>query len=71
MAIDADFGEFVSVRDVPHAGLVRLPDVSAARRMAVMAEGLERHRQALQRQAVVPVRGGQIRIAQPRQRLPP
>ena len=32
--IDTDFGELVSVRDIPHAGLVRLPDVPVMRRSA-------------------------------------
>ena len=65
VTIDTDFGELVYVRDVPHAGLVRLPDVSAAQRIALMAEVLEQHRQALERQAVVTVRGGRVRISQP------
>ena len=65
VTIDTDFGELVYVRDVPHAGLVRLPDVSAAQRIALMAEVLEQYRQALERQAVVTVRGGRVRISQP------
>lgn len=65
VTIDTDFGALVSVRDVPHAGLVRLADVPAMRRIAVMAEVLEPHQQALERQAVVTVRGGRIRISQP------
>ena len=65
VTIDTDFGELVYVRDVPHAGLVRLPDVSAAQRIALMAEVLEQHRQALERQAVVTIRGGRVRISQP------
>ncbi len=65
VTIDTDFGELVYVRDVSHAGLVRLPDVSTAQRIALMAEVLEQHRQALERQAVVTVRGGRVRISQP------
>ncbi len=65
VTIDTDFGELVYVRDVPHAGLVRLPDVPATRRIALMAEVLGRHRQALERQAVVTVRGGRVRVSQP------
>ncbi len=63
--IDTDFGELVYVRDVPHAGLVRLPDVPAMRRIALRAEVLERHRSALERQAVVTVRGGRVRVSRP------
>ena len=65
VTIDTDFGELVYVRDVPHAGLVRLPDVPAMRRIALMAEVLERHRPALERQAVVTVRGGRVRVSRP------
>ena len=65
VTIDTDFGELVYVRDVPHAGLVRLPDVPATRRITLMAEVLERHRPALERQAVVTVRGGRVRVSQP------
>ena len=65
VTIDTDFGELVYVRRVPHAGLVRLPDVPAERRIALIAEVFERHRQALEIQAVVTVRDGRIRISHP------
>ena len=65
VTIDTDFGELVYVHAVPHAGLVRLPDVPAERRIALMAEVLERHRQALEIQAVVTIRGDRIRVSQP------
>ena len=58
VTIDTDFGELVYVREVQHAGLVRLPDVPAARRIALMAEVLERYRSALELQAVVTIRDG-------------
>ena len=48
VTIDTDFGELVYVGNVPHAGLVRLPDVPAERRIALMAEVPDRHRQALE-----------------------
>ena len=65
VTIDTDFGELVYVRRVPHAGLVRLPDVPAKRRIALIAEVLERHRQALEIQAIVTIRDGRIRISHP------
>ena len=37
ITIDTDFGELVYLHDLPHAGLVRLPDVPAERRIALMA----------------------------------
>ena len=63
--IDTDFGELVYVGRVSHAGLVRLPDVPAERRIALIAEVLERHRQALEIQAIVTIRDGRIRISHP------
>ena len=65
VTIDTDFGELVYVRKVPHAGLVRLPDVPTERRIALIAEVLDRYRQALEVQAIVTVRDGRIRISHP------
>ncbi len=65
VTIDTDFGELVYVQRVPHAGLVRLPDVPVERRIVLIAEVLKRHRQALEIQAVVTIRDGRIRISQP------
>jgi predicted nuclease of predicted toxin-antitoxin system len=39
VTIDTDFGELVYVEEVPHAGLVRLPDVPAERRIALDGRG--------------------------------
>ena len=49
-----------------HAGLVRLPDVRVQGRIALMAEVLQRHRKALESQALITIRGGRIRITHPR-----
>ena len=65
VTIDTDFGELIYVRSVPHAGMVRLPDVPAAERIRLMAQVLERHQDALQAQAIVTVRGGRIRVSRP------
>ena len=47
ITIDTDFGELVYLHDLPHAGLVRLPDVPAERRIALMAAVIDHHGQAL------------------------
>ena len=65
VTIDSDFGKLVFVRQVSHAGLVRLPDVPMARRISVMKQVLERHREALEAQAIITVRGQRIRISHP------
>jgi predicted nuclease of predicted toxin-antitoxin system len=65
VTIDTDFGELVFLHDVAHSGLVRLPDVPAKRRIALMAELIERHRQALELGDIVTIRGERIRISRP------
>jgi predicted nuclease of predicted toxin-antitoxin system len=63
VTIDTDFGELLFVERRAHAGLVRLPDVPAARRMALMRQVLDARAAELQRGAVLTVRGGRMRIA--------
>ena len=63
VTIDTDFGGLVHERWMPHAGLVRLPDVPAERRMVLMRELIERHRPALETRAVVTVRGDRVRVS--------
>jgi len=46
------------VHAVPHAGMVRLPDVPAGERIALMAQVLERHHEALETRAIITVRRG-------------
>lgn len=65
VTIDTDFGELVFLHDVAHAGLVRLPDAPAKRRIALMAELIERHRQPLEMGDIVTIRGERIRISRP------
>lgn len=65
VTIDTDFGELVYLRRFQHAGLVRLPDVPVLQRIALIAEVLQRHRHALEARAVITIRGGRIRIANP------
>ena len=66
ITIDRDFGKLVYVGRTSHAGLVRLPDVPTRNRIALMADVLQEHRDALEGQALVTIRGGRIRITQPR-----
>ena len=63
VTIDTDFGELIHLHDVPHAGLVRLPDVPAGQRIGLMAELVDSHREALETRSIVTVRGGRIRIS--------
>jgi hypothetical protein len=50
-----------------HAGIVRLPDVPATDRIALMADLLDRHGSELPG-AIVTIRSGRIRISRPASR---
>ncbi|MCY4439187.1 MAG: DUF5615 family PIN-like protein [Deltaproteobacteria bacterium] len=63
ITIDTDFGKLVHLHNIPHAGLVRLPDVPAEQRIDLTAELIEHHGGALEAQAVVTVRDGKLRIS--------
>ena len=63
VTIDTDFGELIHLHGIPHAGLIRLPDVPAEQRIALLSELIERHGQALEAQAIVTIRGERIRIS--------
>jgi predicted nuclease of predicted toxin-antitoxin system len=62
VTIDSDFGTLVYLLGAAHAGILRLPDVPASRRIALMADLLGRHGQDLLG-SIVTVRGGRIRIS--------
>ena len=63
VTIDTDFGELIFLNEIKHNGLVRLPDVPAAKRIALMAELLERHQQALATGSLITIRNDRIRIS--------
>lgn len=65
VTIDTDFGYLVFVAGAPHSGLVRLPDVPAAERIALMRALLERHAADLEAGAIATVGRATIRIAKP------
>ena len=63
VTIDTDCGKHVFVEGAAHSGVVRLPDVSAARRTELMAQVLDRHGHQLAQGAIVTVRGNRIRVS--------
>jgi len=63
VTMDKDFGKLLFAEAAPHSGLVRLPDVPARQRIALMEQVLQRHSQDLLSRAVVTVRGGRIRVS--------
>lgn len=65
ITIDKDFGELIFHHGRPHAGMVRLPDWLAPRRLAVLRHILLTHEQDLEQSAIVTVRGGRVRVTYP------
>ena len=63
VTMDKDFGQIIFVENAPHCGLVRLPDVPAARRIELMERLLRDHPQELADGAILTVRGERIRIS--------
>lgn len=63
ITIDKDFGDLIYLHGVPHAGLIRLPDVRMSERIDLVEELIARYSQALEERAIVTIRGGRVRIA--------
>ena len=63
ITIDTDFGRLVFLENIPHHGLVRLPDVLSNERVEIAKELLSRFSEELEAGAIVTVRGGKIRIS--------
>ena len=63
VTIDNDFGELIYLENLPHAGLVRLPDVPTRERQLIIQDLLTRHETELQAAAIITVRGGRIRVS--------
>ena len=63
VTMDKDFGEMIFAENAAHCGLVRLPDVPAARRIELVEKLLRDHTQELADGAILTVRGERIRIS--------
>lgn len=63
VTIDTDFGLLIYAGGREHAGLVRLPDVPAQRRIEIFVQLLARHAEDMSAGAVVTVKGGRIRVS--------
>ena len=63
VTMDKDFGEIVFTENASHSGLVRLPDVPAEKRIALMRELLADHGADLAAKSILTVRGGRVRIS--------
>ena len=65
ITLDNDFGKLVHVGRAHHAGVIRLPDLPVKQRIMLVNEVIREHRDALERQALITIRGSRIRIAYP------
>jgi predicted nuclease of predicted toxin-antitoxin system len=63
VTIDTDFGDLVFANALSHCGLVRLPDVPAAQRIAFMERVLTVYPHELEAKSIITIRGERIRIS--------
>jgi len=63
ITIDTDFGKLIFLDNLPHAGLIRLPDVPGRERIRLVEDLLNRFSAELEAAAVITVRGGRIRVS--------
>lgn len=63
VTIDTDFGTLVYLSGATHAGIIRLPDVPARTRIALMEQILGSHAEADLAGAIVTVSGSRIRFS--------
>ncbi|WP_370693573.1 DUF5615 family PIN-like protein [Nitrospira tepida] len=63
ITMDKDFGEVIFREEASHSGLVRLPDVPATARIALMEKVLDRHSRDLAESSIITIRGGRIRVS--------
>lgn len=63
VTLDKDFGTLIFAQGAKHCGIVRLPDVPAAERIALFERLLATHAIDMAAGAVITVRGDRIRIS--------
>ena len=63
ITMDKDSGELIHLHGRRHTGLVRLPEVRMAQRIAIVDGLIRNHRQALEQRAIITVQSGRIRIS--------
>ncbi len=63
VTIDSDFGLLVFHRNEPHTGIVRLPDLPAAQRIALMAQIIDRYADELADGAILTVGTQRVRVS--------
>lgn len=59
---DKDFGKLTFQIGFPHAGVIRLPNLSRRKRLELLDLVLNKYTKALEKQAIVTVKRGKIRV---------
>jgi predicted nuclease of predicted toxin-antitoxin system len=62
VTLDKDFGELVIVRELPHAGILRLVGLSALQQAAVTLRVIEAHGTELAAGAIITAEPGRLRV---------
>ena len=65
VTLDKDFGELAIVRKIPHAGIMRLVNISAKRQVEVCLYVLDRYQETLENGAILTVESNRVRIRPP------
>ena len=59
---DKDFGELAVRQGEAHRGIVRLPDVRASERKALLSTLIKHYREALEKGAIITLTGTRVRV---------
>jgi predicted nuclease of predicted toxin-antitoxin system len=70
VTLDKDFGELAILRDLPHAGIIRLVDIPARQQAGMCKQVLDRHANEIAAGAIVTVQRGRVRIRPARSEEP-
>src|SRR4051794_20385862 len=65
VTLDKDFGELAIVRELPHAGIIRLVDISAKQQAAVIQQILAQYGAELEKGAIITAERGRLRVRPP------
>lgn len=63
ITIDKDFGKLVFLNEEEHCGLIRLPDIPASQRPALLQKVIDKYEDELRDMCIITIRGDRIRIS--------
>ena len=65
ITIDKDFGELIFLHQSSHCGLIRLPDLAMAERIALVEQLIRDYQSDLELGSVITVQSGRVRTSHP------